>query len=362
MASFKVLNNTINMSAPVRDGYAIELGCGSNNDIGFEIGNNVITKATRGILVAGWSNSSSPGCGLGTIHDNTIFVSEPANESYSLGDPIGIQVRFGAHKIQIYNNNIKLNSGQGACPTNFATDTGTNCIGYGIKLMGGTNGVNNQAYNNTITATTNTTDVNFAATGMYGDETSDSLSYFSGNTVTGNSQLVSVSETDGCGNNWLFKGNTFIEAANPQSFVTTRISWYCNPGQDTTNTVFLDNTYQGGASPDDLGVPGSGNTYSYFVRWSYNVTVKNASGNPVSGATVTAIATGGGSETVTGTTDVNGNATLVLTDHSAAGISYSSPTTVSYTAHNVTVTATGCTVSPFQITLHQTTSQAITCQ
>lgn len=357
----RITNNTIKMAAPIRDAYGVTLGSANNDNIGFEIAHNTIQQPSgRGIIIEGWTDSSSPGPGNGTVHDNTISAKEAANEGYSAGDPVGIQVRFGAHGVQVYNNTITLSVGSGACPQQFSTDTGADCIGNGIKLMGGTYGTNNQAYNNTITIDTNSPTLN--GSGLYGDGTSDALSYFSGNTVTSNSVIVDVTETDGCGSNWLFKDNTFIEATNPQGFSTFHTVWFCNSG-GPSNNIFLDNTYQGGASPDNLGGSGS-NPYSYFIKWSLNVSVKDALGNAVSGATVSAVATGGGTETVTQVTDSSGNAQLILTDHSASGTSATAPNVVAYTPHTVTVSKTLCTTASTSVQLKQTMALPImlTCQ
>lgn len=370
----EILNNQISMAVPVRDGYAITIGCASSSNLPFEIANNTINQASgRGIVIEGWIDPSSAGCGLGTIHDNTVTVKEAANEGYTAGDPIGIQTRFGAHDIQVYNNNVTVLGGQGQCPVQFFSDTGSDCGGIGIKLMSNTTGgLNLTAYNNTVTTTTN--NASFLAAGLYGDFTADAASFFSNNTVSSNSITATTDPPgsgmgfDGCGHGWTFKNNTFIELTNPQGFFTYVPSWYCNPSQtggtDTNNNVFLDNTYQGGAAADNIGVSGGSNSFSYYVKWSYNVTVQNASGQPLSGVTVAAVATGGGIETVSQVTDASGKAQLILTDHFVSGTSTSSPTTVDYNPHTVTVTATGCTVStsPFPLTLNQTTNQTLVCQ
>jgi hypothetical protein len=350
----EITGNTIKMAAPVRDGYGITLGSPNNDDINFEIANNTIIQASgRGIIIEGWTSSSSPGPGKGTVHDNLIDVREAANEGYSFGNGVGIQARFGAHNIQIYNNNITIHAGAGACPQQFPTDTGSNCTGNGIKLMGGTSAGNNQVYNNTINGTTNSTDANLRATGIYADDVGDLGSSFHDNTVTTNSVLVDVSAPDGCGWNWLFHSNTFVKGVNPLNFVSNHSAWYCNPGQSSTNNVFLDDHWQGGASVDDVST--GSNSYSYFVRSYLNVTVQNLLGNPVSGASVTATATGGGSETMNQTTDASGNAQLVLTDHAAASPSGAAPVITTYTPHIITVTKTGC-VANFSVSLQVTQS------
>jgi hypothetical protein len=313
---------------------------------------------------------------LGTIHDNNVHVKEAGNPEGGSGDSIAIQARFGAHDIQVYNNTVTLNVGAGACPQQFYTDTGSNCGGIGVKLSEAAPGGSAAAltaYNNTVSCTSNSS--SYVCAALYPVFTADSNSYFKNNNVTSNSILIasdppgSGSGFDGCAIGWLIQGNTFTKAANPQGFYTYGTEWYCTPGQtggdSATKEVFLDNIYNNGASPDDLGVPGySSATYSYYVKWSYNVTVQNGSGQPLPGATVTAVSTGGGTETVSQITDAAGKAQLVLTDHYVSGTSATSPTTVDYTPHTIKVAATGCTVSvsPFQLAIHQTTSQTLVCQ
>jgi len=370
-------HNVISMASATRDAYAIAATCNiSGAGPQWEISYNTINQYSgRGIIAAGWNTNTDPGCGSANIHDNVISVKEAANEGYSFGDPTAIQLRFGEHSSNIYNNTITVNGGTGQCPAQFFTDTGSDCAGIGIKIMssptgyvgGGSSGtpMANAVYNNTVTTTTNTTNSSLNVVGLYGDYTADSSSYFANNTVSSNSNPLATSLPDGCGRNWTFKNNTLIKLSNPQFFFTYDGVWYCNSGEDTNGVVFLDNSYEGGAAVDDIGQTGnSGNSYSYYVKWSYNVTVQNGSGQPLSGVTITAVSTGGGTETVKQTTDASGNAQLILTDHFVSGHSASSPTTVNYTPHTVTVTAAGCKVStsPLQITLHQTTNQTLVCQ
>jgi len=347
-----ITNNRIAIVAPVRDSYGITIGCSASTNIGFEIAHNTVSSG-RGIFVEGWNSSSSPGCGLGTVHDNIVTANEALtvdgpSGGYTSGDPIGIQVRFGSHDIQVYNNNITVHSGPGVCPVHFFTDVNSDCVSQGaIKLMGGPAAANITASNNTITATT--TSASFPVSAIYGDLTppDPGVSGFFNNNITSNGTIVDVTQPDGCGNYWTFKGNTFIEAANPMNFVTFHTSWYCNPGQDTTHNVFIDNTYVGpDTNQDDINGPptGAGDSYSYFIKWSYNATVLNGS-TPVSGVTVTATATGGGTETVSGITDVNGKVTLILTNHSASGTNPNSPTRVNYTPHSISYSGAGCSSS-----------------
>jgi hypothetical protein len=184
----------------------------------------------------------------------------------------------------------------------------------------------------------------------------DPNSSFHDNTVTSNSVLVDVTGTDGCGSNWLFKSNTFVKGANPLGFVSYHTAWYCSPGRDAGNNVFLDDHWQGGASVDDVST--GTNSYSYYVRSYLNVTVQNLLGSPISGASVTAKASAGGSETINQTTDASGQAQLILTDHSAASSSGGAPVITGYTPHTITVTKAGC-AAIFSVSLPVTQSMPL---
>jgi hypothetical protein len=105
------------------------------------------------------------------------------------------------------------------------------------------------------------------------------------------------------------------------------------------------------------------NSYSYYVRSYLNVTVQNTLGSPVSGASVTATATGGGSEIVNQVTDASGNVQLVLTDHSAASASGAHPAITAYTPHTITVTKSGCAnfSTSLQVTQSMTLPVSLSC-
>ncbi len=64
----------------------------------------------------------------------------------------------------------------------------------------------------------------------------------------------------------------------PLGFYTCEPLWFCNavtqqPGaQDTTGNVFIDNTYSGGAGPDNIGLTSSaGNTFGYTLPHRFPV-------------------------------------------------------------------------------------------
>src|SRR5260370_31870085 len=90
--TIEVLNNTIIMANPVRDSYAIEIGCNTTNssptNTPFEFAYNTINQQSgRGIMVDTYANY---GCSGGTRHDNTVSVDEASIEGHPTGDAIAI--------------------------------------------------------------------------------------------------------------------------------------------------------------------------------------------------------------------------------------------------------------------------------
>ena len=339
-STVEITGNTVKMAAPVRDGYAISIGSGSNDNVGFEIANNTIIQSSgRGILVAGNYNENSPGPGLGTIHDNNIDVRESHDGEYdTAGTSLGIQLRFGAHDVQIYNNTVHAHAGAHACPVQFPVSLGDDCTAVGIKVMAGQNAVNNVVHNNTVEV--ETTDSNLIAMGLYGDGQSDGSNIFYNNTVTSNSTIIDLASGDGFGSNFLFRSNTFIKGASPQGFHSIISAYWTSISVDN---VFLDNIWQNGAGVDDVMCSSSGaGNYSLFLKWYLNVSVKDVNTNlPIIGATVSVNATGA-SEIVNATTDDSGNAQLILTNYKRYGNNY--PATTNYTQYgpqNITIAKTG---------------------
>ena len=334
-------DNTIKMAAPVRDGYAIGIGAGANVDIGFEVaGNTIVQSSGRGIIVAGDADADSPGPGDGTIHDNYISVreSEDAGEYPGPGNAIGICLRFGAHDVQVYGNTVLAYAGADTAPPQFPTSNGGACTCIGVKVMAGQYAVNNQVYDNVVTVST--TDAAYTAEGLYADGTSDGSNVFLSNTVTSNSIIVSTNDFDGGGSGFQFVSNTFVEGNSPQGFVSIQAGYWTQP---STGNVYLDNTWQGGASGDDVGLCSSGGAaYSLATEWYLNLTVVDSTGKPIAGATVTAVATGGGSDTETAATDISGKARLMLTQFQCSGTTYPPASSYTYcTPYTLTVSSPG---------------------
>ena len=86
----------------------------------------------------------------------------------------------------------------------------------------------------------------------------------------------------------------------------------------------------------------SSNSSSYFIQFTQTVTVKGASGNPISGATVTY--TDALSNHYTGTTNSSGVTSIVVNENQYAATNGTFKIT-HYNTYSYTVTATGCTSS-----------------
>ena len=366
-STLEITGNTIDMASPVRDGYAINIISPSAAPIGFEVAYNTIDQSSgRGILVEGDLSAASPGPQFGTIHDNTITVTEAEDcgEYYlAPGDSIGICLRFGAGNISVYSNTITAYAGLDAATPQFPTQTGGNCIAYGIKVMGGpTTGtnyaVNNQIYDNTITVSTN--NAAYPASGIYADGVSDSLTSIYDNTVTSNSHFVCLTGDDGSGSNFQFVSNNFIEGSNPLGFAAIDASGYALA--PLTGNVFLNDSFPAGDSANDvLLAPSCGQNYSIYTEWYANLSVTDENSQPIAGASITAVAGGGGVQTATGTTSNSGNAQLALTQYELYGTTY--PHTANYanyTPYTLTISAPG--YASATETLNVTQSQNLTFQ
>ena len=275
------------------------------------------------------------------------FLGQPRNELW--GTSVGIQLRFGAHTTKIYNNTVVAHAG--VCPATFATQTGSNCEGEGegIKVIGGTYAVGNLVYNNTVKAVSNSSSPDLWAIGLYGDGVSDGSNIFSSNTVTSDTILADCNGDDGGGSNFKFISNTFIRGPNPQGFHSIRLIAWAN----ATGNTFLDNNWQGGATSNDLTATtgGGGFNYGYTSQFYLSVTAQDSGGNPLSGVNVSAVATGGGTETVSGITDGSGHVRLTLTQFSCVGQTSSGAAYTNYTPHSVTASRSGYPAATADVTM-----------
>jgi hypothetical protein len=124
----------------------------------------------------------------------------------------------------------------------------------------------------------------------------------------------------------------------------------------------IDTTFIGGAAKDstDLTAISANAAYGeYYIDWTYTLTVQNATGSPLPGAAVT-IVDALGATAFTGTTDANGQVSVVLNEFhmfsTAAGV-----TKEMHTPHVVSAIGTGCAVAAVSATIAQASSQTVTC-
>ncbi len=349
--TLEITDNTVKIAAAVGDGYGIIIGSNSNSDDLFEIARNTVIENGRGIAVEGSNSDGDHGPGNGSIHDN--YVESRESHTPDPGGPglsTGLCLRFGAHNIEVYNNTIKVYAGATAAPGPFPTNLGPDCYARGMKIHIGTYGRDFNIHDNTIVA--NTQDTNHYAgaiyainnSALYGSMNTTPNVVFHNNTVTSNNYIVDLSESDGGGSYWTFTSNTFAKDTNPQAFHSIHAGYWTD---QLVGNVFLDNTWTRGADDDDLVLsPSGGAPYSLYVEWYLTVTVTDLSNSPVQGASITATATGGSSETVTGTTSSSGVAVLTLTDYCRHGVTWPGTNIYDYyTPHSVTVSAPGYTSS-----------------
>ena len=131
------------------------------------------------------------------------------------------------------------------------------------------------------------------------------------------------------------RSNIFIKGDHPASGFQTTILYDSSSSLIATDTKFLPNSSGSYAYLDSIKY-GDG---SMVVKWFLDVTVKNGT-TPVSGASIQA--TGPNGENISGTTDSNGYARLVLDQ-----IKYSSSGNVNYTPHTITVSKSGFTTKTY---------------
>jgi hypothetical protein len=140
-----------------------------------------------------------------------------------------------------------------------------------------------------------------------------------------------------------------------------------NGGHPVSDVHFQDSTFVAGAaktSTDMRAIQANRQYAEYFIDWTYTLDVKTASGNAVSGATVT-ITDATHKQVFSGQTNASGELSVVLNEFKVFN-TREGVTREPHTPDEVTVSAPGCTPNPdkFTVTLSQTTTQKIqlTCE
>jgi hypothetical protein len=142
-------------------------------------------------------------------------------------------------------------------------------------------------------------------------------------------------------------GCTLGSGPEPSNYVT----YYFWNGGGPSVFHSQDTIFQGAANKNSVNmtVPENNDqTADVFIDWSYNLSVVSGTGEPVSGATVTATSAQG--TEVTGTTNAQGQVSLVLTEQDIKN----NVTTV-HNPYTVVISEGGQSVS-FELTIQATTS------
>ena len=127
--------------------------------------------------------------------------------------------------------------------------------------------------------------------------------------------------------------------------------------------LLIDPTFTGGATKDsnNLATWASNNpssSFHYTIQWTYTITVKgSSSGNPISGATVTA-KDSQGSQECSGTTNSSGMFSCVLND-TRYGAATGQYTTTSFNPFAISVSGAGCGTLNYNRTILTTTSETV---
>jgi hypothetical protein len=343
------------------------------NNLFIGTGTGGSTVSTRGIQVSSVNNRAVTGVvvsnnsGIVRILDND---AEYACASVEYGSTYGMQINTAGGGYDLSNNQFNNNS---------VTVLAGPCGGYAFSDSSATyaSGVNTSSGNQWIcrgvSGWTQTNNVNCAAMRFdgnqygggecggsgncgYGEEAFDSSNdYFSGDSADiyiwydGNAA-------------WECTSCTFNEPATAIS------GWhffdYNNGGGSASPAggpfTFIDPTFSGGAtkSSNNLSTWASnntGSTFRYIIKWTYTITVENASSVPISGASVVITDTNSIQECST-TTNGSGIASCVLTDTTYQAVS-GSYTTPSSNPMSIVVTASGCNQGTYNESITATTSE-----
>ncbi len=260
------------------------------------------------------------------IHDNTFYVTtatcnvEYVNEDYSTN---AIRINdYGSgenHDNWIYDNTFYI------LGINYET-AWENCMPVTTGIFYSANGANNRIFDNTfhITKTHDRDDAPVYALYMGGDAENNPADnpLVVGNTFETNDKAIWISTYYGFAADLWFEDNTFIKTENtyydppiPESPI--RLGYW---NRSAEGLRFINNHFEGGFEPGVFQFTATSDQSSYSLSWQWylHVTVTDGSDGPIEGATVRAISLSE-DETVEGTTDANGEVTLIVTEYRESG-------------------------------------------
>ena len=277
----------------------------------------------------------------------------------------GIQFDDTSSLNTVYNNTITAHSAVNA--------NGTKCASTGLRLT--TFGVGNQSHDNIYKQVNDPgadgydNSGNMLKGGALGFEANGAVGTFTStrDTFIGDNASIwfedlGLPQTAGftCIQCTLGKGSNPRAGSTP--YVTFHF-WNYRPTGPVYNVHMIDTTFTGGAAKDstDLTAISANAAYGeYYIDWTYTLTVQNSGGSALPGTAITIVDALGGTA-FTGTTDANGQVSVVLNEFHMFSTG-SGVTKQMSTPHVISGAGTGCTVTAFSANIAQTTSQTVTCQ
>jgi len=351
-------DNYVSMWSPTRDGYAIAVQGNNTCDDGHKIYSNTIDQVNgRGIIIGGWNVESDNGVGNVEVYQNKITVREGWDCEYnSAGTGVGIRVRFGAHDNYVHDNQIYGLAGTGVAKGSAPDKDGSTVTGLYVGA-GAPYGSNNRYESNYVEVSSN--NESFDAIAVYGSDSEPSSiglpMSFKNNTFKSNNLPIRIGGSDGGAYNVSFSGDKIIKGDNPINFKSVTLGWWI---LGATGINLLDVTGQNGADVHDIkfDYSDSGAPFDAKIAWTLTVTVRDSSGNNVSGASVQ-INDSKGSVAASGVTNAQGIFAAQLTEETFVGTDV--PTQTTYTPHTVTASYSGGSASQ-SITMDSTKSITLT--
>ena len=274
--------NTIESNSIVSDSYGILL-----NDVSyFKVYDNTITaglgKSSRGIMLDGNMGGSSIICQYGEIYNNYVDIRERPNAEYGLGasyPATALRLRdyddAGQQNIYIHDNTFIARTGPGYAVMAIGINPTYVLNSANINL-------NNLIENNLFKAIVETTDSHYAAraVSLEGIAPYGSLT-FKNNIFESNQISLAIGGVNGSNADGVdFISNAFRKSAEGASRAYISIQ----AGGVVQNVKISDPIYEGGATSTIIST-GTG-PMDITMGWLLGVTVTDASGHPLSGATV----------------------------------------------------------------------------
>jgi len=315
----------------------------------------------RGIQVSSANNVPVTGT---HVQNNVLYVTnlpnDPEYNGCQLEGSYGIQINTAGSGVDLSNNTIQ---------NNHVTVIADACPGFGFSWSSATTGQGpNHTINNTFTcqyASGHSANGVCAGIQLIGNEYSphpDNAVVSTGDTFTGDTSDIYIFY-DGTPS-WTCSRCTFGKGNNASSdWVMLDYDGGAQSGSGSNPMLLIDPTFTGGATKDsnNLAMWASNNpslSFNYTIQWTYTVTVKGASsGNPISGATVTA-KNSQGSQECGGTTNSSGMFSCVLND-TRYGAATGQYTTTSFNPFAISVSGGGCSASSYNRTILTTTSETV---